>query len=505
MPRLRPPRFEPQRRAVAVLIAHLGPLASALAGQVAAAEPADSVVTRHQIEFGGQPVTYTAEAGRIAIRDVETGEPHGDMFFTAYRVPSVAARPVTFIWNGGPGADSSLLHFSAAGPKLLRDGQLVENSDTWLAASDLVLVDPIGTGFSRPTRASYADEFYSTRGDVASVTEFVRSWRLLHAAEDTPVILVGESWGAGRAAEVGYALEHRGIRVNGLVLISGGWALNKEYGSALLRSALRVVDMASAALFYGKTASELGRDRTAVRRAAERWVRSAYAPALARVDRLTDSERAAIARDLSRFTGVPVAAIDQRTLMISPREFREQLLKGEGKQPYIFDLRISSPQPQMRGGAAILHYLRDELAYRTDLPYLGIEPMTLGYAPSGAYPQSVNARWNYATAEVTPAQLKAAMEAASKSGAGPPQLGPPLPATEEALELNPRMKVLVAAGMYDGFQPCASGAETEAQLPPRLGAAITFKCYIGGHAMYLDEPARHELSRDIQALIAGAR
>jgi len=489
-------------RSLAVLLVSM---ANLVTGQVAGADPPESVVTHHEIELGGRKVAYTAEAGRIAIRDVETAEPHGYMFFTAYRVPTDIPRPVTFIWNGGPGADSSLLHFSAAGPWLVHGDHLSENPQTWLAASDLVLVDPIGTGFSRPTRASYAAEFYNTRGDVASVTEFVRSWRLLHAAEDTPVFLVGESWGAGRAAAVGYALEHRGIRVNGLVLISGGWALNTEYGSALLRNALRVVDMASAALFYGKTARQLGTDRTAVRRAAERWVRGTYAPALERLGRLTDSERSSIARGLSSFTGIPVAQIDQRTLTISPRQFRALLLKDEGKEPYIFDLRVSGGAPREAGAQVILRYLRQELAYRTDLPYIGLEPLTQGFAPNGVYPQEVNERWSYATADVTPEQLKAAIQQASREGSGPPHLGPPLPATEEAIALDPRMRVLVAAGMYDGFQPCAAGAETEAQLPPKLRAAITFKCYIGGHAMYLDEPARIELSQDVKALIARAR
>ena len=99
-------------------------------------------------------------------------------------------------------------------------------------------MDPIGTGFSRPAKPEYGEEFYGTVGDVNSVTEFIRAWRLLHGVEDAPVFLAGESWGAGRAAHVGYALEKRGITVNGLVLISGGWGLNKDYGAAQLRSAV---------------------------------------------------------------------------------------------------------------------------------------------------------------------------------------------------------------------------------------------------------------------------
>jgi carboxypeptidase C (cathepsin A) len=165
---------------------------AALTGIVPAlvrAQPAEPVVTRHELKLPGGTLAYTAEAGRIAIRDVETGEPHGYMFYTAYRATAHegAHRPVTFIWNGGPGADSALLHFSMTGPMLAHAGALVPNPDTWLTFGDLVLVDPIGTGYSRPTEAQYGAEFYSTRGDVASVTEFVRCWRLLHAAPEPGV------------------------------------------------------------------------------------------------------------------------------------------------------------------------------------------------------------------------------------------------------------------------------------------------------------------------------
>ena len=462
------------------------------------------VVTQHQSQMGGKLLKYTAEVGRIAICDVETGEPHGYMFYTAYRIPSPGApRPVAFVWNGGPGADSALLHFSVVGPKLAQGGHLVDNPDSWLPATDLVLVDPIGTGFSRPVKAEYGAEFYGTVGDVASVAEFVRAWRLVHGAEDAPVFLAGESWGAGRAAHVGYALEKRGVTVNGLVLLSGGWALNKEYGFPQLRSALQVVDMASTALYYGKTAPDLGKDVAAVRQAAETWVRETYAPALSRLEGLSDAERTAIAAQLSRFTGLPQELITRKTLPITPREFRTGLLKSQNKEPYIFDLRQTT-SPGNVDAPVILEYFRHDLGYHTSLPYIGLEEMGQGFAPSGTYPEPVNARWNYATAKITPEELKGAVEEAGKRGDGPPRLGPPLPGTEEALALNPRMKVLVAAGMYDSFLPCAAGAEIDRQLPSNLRQAITFKCYVGGHAMYKDASTRTDFSRDVKAMIEQA-
>ncbi|MBV9301059.1 MAG: hypothetical protein JOY53_02980, partial [Acidobacteriaceae bacterium] len=301
-------------------------------------EPA--VVTNHTLQIRGTALKYTAELGRIAIRNIETGEPHGYMFYAAYRVPSPRdPRPVTFLWNGGPGAPSTLLHFSVGGPKLLEDAQLIDNVDTWLAASDLVFVDPIGTGFSRPVKAAYDSEFYGTLGDVASVTEFVRAWGLLHNAETSPLFLVGESWGAGRAASVAYALEKRGVRINGLVLISGGWGLNRQLISPDLRSALEVVDMASTALYYQRTAADLGTEVGNVRRAAESWAREAYAPALSHPEKLSESERAAIVRQLSRFTGLAEQQIDRKTLVITPHQFRTGLLKQQGKELYVFDMR----------------------------------------------------------------------------------------------------------------------------------------------------------------------
>ena len=481
---------------------------AALTGIVPAlgrAQPAEPVLTRHELKLPSGTLTYTAEAGRIAIRDVETGEPHGYMFYTAYRATAHegAHRPVTFIWNGGPGADSALLHFSMTGPMLAHGAELVPNPDTWLTFSDLVLVDPIGTGYSRPTQTQYSAEFYGTRGDVASVTEFVRCWRLLHAAAAAPIFLVGESWGARRAASVGYALGTRGIPVAGMVLISGGWGLNREYVPASLERALQVIDMASTALFYGKTPPDLGKDPSEVRRTARDWVVQSYAPALARLSELSESERKALMSQLARFTGIAPERIDPKKLVISPRQFRTELLKSEGRELYQFDTRRSAP-PARESSHAILRYLREDLSYRTDLPYLGLEAITEGYAPLGTYPQSVNERWNYATEVLSPEQVKAALEAAQATGGGPPSLGAPLPATEEALALNAQMRILVAAGMYDAYLPCAAGAQTEASLPESLRAAIRFKCYGGGHAMYLDASVRTELTRDVKALLTAA-
>lgn len=483
-------------------------------GSAAYSAPTDELIsiTRHQIEANGKPLGYTAEAGRIAIRDVETGEPHGRMFYVAYRVPSPdKPRPVTFVWNGGPGANSATLHFKVVGPRRAEGAGLVDNAETWLSETDLVFVDPIGCGFSRPDRAEYAAEFYGTVGDTASVTEFIRSWCLLHDADDAPLLLVGESWGAPRAATVAYALEKRGIRVDGLVLISGGTGINKDYGPRELLRALHVADLSAAALYHGRIPPEPGKDPDAIRQAAEAWARRVYAPALAKAESLSDAERDAVIEQLARFTGLPAGQIDRKTLDITPRQFRTGLLKDQGKELQTFDMRRTvkaGSEAAVVGheaGPAILSYLRRDLGYRTDLPYVDLEPLEQGYPPSGKYPQDVNSRWNYATAEVSPDDLKAILEEAARRGSGPPRIGPPLPATEEAVTLNPRLKVLVASGIYDSYSTCAAYEEIPQYLPPALRQAITFTSYVGGHMMYADPPTRLRFSQDVKEMISAIR
>lgn len=479
------------------------PVANADARGSSFGEPV--VITHHDVQVAGKSLEYSAETGRVAIRNVETGEPHGFMFYIAYRVDGGKdSRPITFVWNGGPGANSALLHFEAAGPKRLENAELVDNEDTWLTATDLVFVDPIGTGFSRPAKPENGDEFYGTVGDVASVTEFVRAWRLLHAVEHVPVFLAGESWGAGRAGSVGYQLLERGIPVAGLVLISGGTGLNREIGSRTLRQALRTVDRVATARHYARIPDD-GSDSSA--RAAEAWVREVYAPSLDRAEQLTDTQKDAVVAGLARFTGMPTGLIDRGSLVIAPRAYREGLLQSSGQVLDVFDMRLLRETPDRTTEGAsrrqrILSYLRESLGYRTDLPYLNIESMESGYAPGGRYPDSVNARWDYSTAEVTPEEMEAAIQEAIRHGGGPPQIGPPLPSAAEAVLLDPGLKVLVAAGLYDSLNSCAANAEIARQLDGDLEQAYRFACYEGGHMMYRDELARQQLAHDIRELAA---
>jgi carboxypeptidase C (cathepsin A) len=462
------------------------------------------VTTHHQVLIKGRPVAYTAEAGRIAIRDVETGEPHAYMFYTAYRLPAIGGpRPVTFIWNGGPGWPSLPLHFEVAGPLRGEGDRLVDNEDTWLTDSDLVFVDPVGTGFSRATKPEYVKEFAIIVGDVMAETEFIRCWLLLHDADDAPVIVAGESYGSARTGRVGYALLKRQVDVGGLLLISGGTGLPAFENSRTVDWAMHVADMAVLALYNKKTPPELGSTPDSVRAATENWIHERYLPALSRIDSLSTAERNQIAMELANHTGLNPDRIDRAKLILSSQNWFGAI-SVNGKHPLVSDFRRSEPQINSWMPLAI-RYLRRELGYRTDLPYIGAdggETLDQGFAPSGKYPLSMNSRWVHSMVyDPTPEQLAKAKEDFAQAGMlGFPTVGT-MPSTADAILLNPKLKVLVAQGAYDPLGGCSINAEHARRLDSPFKGAVEFKCYEGGHMMYRDTPARTLFSNDVKALM----
>ena len=200
------------------------------------------------------------------------------MFFVSYTLDpgtSPRRRPLTFLWNGGPGSSSSLVHLLGFGPRRVRTGASpVDNQGTWLDFTDLVFVDPIGTGYSRPTKAEYGPEFYQTQGDAESVAEFIRVFRNRFEAWDSPVFLAGESYGVTRAAGVAAALERRGISVSGVVLI--GLALPLGQLSAELRTALMLPTYTATAHMNHKLPEDLQRDLQAALEASRTWATHDY-------------------------------------------------------------------------------------------------------------------------------------------------------------------------------------------------------------------------------------
>jgi len=381
---------------------------------VAVLAPAEAVYegivsTRHQVKVGQRTLTYTARAGMLPIRENETSEIHGWMFFVAYildPMPGDPVRPLTFLWNGGPGANSALVNLSGFGPKRINrivdqtrtsEGQVVleDNQTTWLDQTDLVFVDPIGTGFSRPTKKEFAAEFYNTLGDIASMAEFVRVYLTRYDAWDAPLLICGESYGVWRAAGVAEALVKNGRKVAGVILISGGIPVGPVL-SEEMRTALFLPTRTAAAYQHKKLPPDLQADLGRTLEKVEEWARTEYAPALSKRDKLSDSERRQVVGQLTRFTGLDASLIDVKTLIVGRQQFAEQLLRDRKQVLARYDTRqIASGATMWQDDQRLLinKYLRSTLQFKTDLAYEGIED---GFSPSSpGRGLSVGERWNY--------------------------------------------------------------------------------------------------------------
>jgi carboxypeptidase C (cathepsin A) len=449
-----------------------------------------AAVSQHEIHVAGKPLDYVAEAGTVAIRDEKTGAVRGHMFFTAYRVPG-GSRPVTFVWNGGPGANSTALHLEAFGPRRLVGSTFTDNDATLLPTTDLVFVDPIGTGFSRSADPSYDKEFYSTLGDFAATDQFIRTWLADRHAQAAAVYLVGESFGVWRAAATAELLEQHHQPVAGIVLISGGAGVGNDQLPRPLLTALRTPNRAATALFYGKLPSDLGNDVGPVVDAATTWAKNTYAPALEHVATLSDAQRDQVAGELARYTGLKPEQIDRHTLAVSPRAYLGALLKDQGKTLNTFDMRLTS-EPAT-DGEAVLSYFHHDLHYDTPLAYAGLDG-AVGAQTDPTLPKAgvINRNWNYNSGVIT-----AEVMAQAQAGEGPPGSQP---WALNAIKLDPKMRVLVAAGLYDSLNSCAANDVLRASL----AVNFTMKCYSGGHMMYRDELAREQLSADVKAFVSGA-
>lgn len=458
--------------------------------------PAESIVTtRHHVTLDGRRLDYTARAGRLPIRYNETGEVHAWVFFVAYTKDTAEpGRPLTFAWNGGPGSNAALIQLRGIGPRrFTASGALTDNEGTWLDRTDLVFVDPVGTGYSRVTRAEYGAEFYSTKGDAESIAEFIRVFRTRYGRWESPLFLAGESFGVVRAAGVAEVLARRAIPLEGVVLI--GLMAPLAPVPDHVANALHVPTWTAAAWYHRRLAPGLQRDSARAFAQSTAWATDTLAPALARRDSLPPEERARLVGQLAGYIGVPIAALDSAPLDLSYHRFARLLLRDRGDRLGHYDARLTAPVEKGSGpydpnadpslmnyfpADGVVRYLRDELGYRNDLFYTG--PFGGAWPPAEAVRGDwMSVRWKW-TRE----------EAASMSRPGQADLTLP-----RAMATNPRLRVFVTCGYYDLVCDVAVNDWIARQLPAELRSRVTVRPYTGGHAVYMDDVARLQLKRDV--------
>ncbi len=480
-------------------------------------------VTEHTMLVQGHSLRYRATAGYMPVQR-DSDKLIANIFFVAYerleggdansspnpqsaiRNPQSTVRPLTFAFNGGPGASAVWLHLGAFGPKravLANDGtalppsnQLVDNEQTWLEFTDLVFVDPVGTGFSRAAAGVDADQFYAVQKDMEVAAEFVRLFVTQYERWLSPQFLVGESYGAARAVGMARRLQDRyGLYISGLILLSSALNLGVisfDPGNDL-PYALSLPSYTAVAQYHGRLRERSPSDLERSLQRVQAWALGDYLAALAQGRRLPPAEAREIAGRLAEYTGLPEDMIIQNHLRIGTAGFAQGLLSREDRVLGLLDGRVTAPNIQLprRSGpqrrcasgidpslfivagplvATFSSYVRTELGFQTNRPYIFLS-------------DKANRSWNW----------------------GPGRQGyfNIAPTLAEVIGLDHRLRVFAAAGYYDLTTPYLSQEYVfnHLGLPPDLEQNLTFRRYHAGHQIYTSQDALRQLTDDVRTFM----
>ncbi|MEW5803567.1 MAG: peptidase S10 [bacterium] len=462
-------------------------------------------VTHHSLTINGQTHEYTATAGYLQIKE-KSDKPKADLFFVAYEMRNQkdrAARPVTFAFNGGPGASSVFLHLGALGPRrifLREEGRnatppyrLVDNEYTWLPFTDLVFIDPMGTGYSRPGPDVDPKQFYGLKEDVQSVGEFIRLYITQYKRWSSPKFIAGESYGTTRAAGLaGYLQDDLNIDLNGLVLISPALDFQTimfEPGNDLPYP-LFLPSYTAAAWYHKKLPPALqSSDLSTVLKEVEGWAMSEYTLALMKGAALPDANREQVIKKLAFYTALSPIYIRNHNLRPDQMDFIRELLRSEHRIIGLLDSRFEGTDPDpgreygkydpslflVSGpfGAVMNDYVRNDLKYINDLPYEVLN-------------EEVNRSWDWGSG------LHEGQGFANVTGT-----------LRRALSKNKYLKVFIASGYYDLTTPyfVTDYTVNHLGLDPVLQANVTAAYYDVGHQIYVHLPSLEKLTADVSAFV----
>jgi carboxypeptidase C (cathepsin A) len=460
--------------------------------------------TRHQITIGGQVVAYTAAAGTLVLKE-EDGTPKASVFYIAYTRDGEAdrsGRPLTFSFNGGPGSSSVWLHLGTFGPRrVLMDDEgwplpppyrLVDNDQSILDVTDLVFIDPVTTGYSRPAPEEDPKQFHGIEEDVEWVGEFIRLYTSRFQRWASPKFLVGESYGTTRAAGLaGFLQERHGMYLNGIMLVSS--ILNFQTARFDVGNDLPYIlflpTYTATAWYHQQLDGDLQQDLRATLDEVEEFARGEYAEALMLGDDLDAEAADRIVQQLARYTGLRPEYVRQTNMRILIHRFVKELLRDERRTVGRLDSRFSGTD---RNAATELYefdpsyaaiqgpftatlndYLRRELEFESDLPY---EILT-GRVRPWSYDDYQNRYVNVAET------------------------------LRQAMTRNPSLKIFVANGYYDLATPYFATEYTfkHMGLDPALRDQVSMGYYESGHMMYIHKPSLIQLKTDLAKFIRSAQ
>ncbi len=478
----------------------------AAAAQTAEAEIATAPVaeirkiTHHQGVIGGRPMAYTATAGTLTLRDND-GKPTLSMFYVAYAAGDGhdTGRPVTFLYNGGPGSSSLWLHMGSLAPMRVASDSpaathnapfaMVTNTDSLLDKSDLVFLDAPGAGFSRPLGETKLSAFWGTDQDIDAFARGIERYLTVNDRWNSPKFIFGESYGTTRSGGLAYRLQSDGVQLNGVVLLSS--ILN--YGRrdpGFDQELINYLPSYAAAAAYHHRLTSPPADLTAFLREVREFARGPYALALAKGQDLGADERTAIAQKLAAYTGLSPTYILQADLRVSPARFRKELLRDQRLTLGRYDARFTGQDTDAAGDtpeydpsdtgiagafvSAFHHYLTSDLGFTSNLAYrptfyqAGI-PWDFRHKPPGA-------RGDY---DINNADVALDLSAAMRQ--------------------NPHLLLYSLNGIYDFATPFF-GTEYDLahmQLDPPLTSRVRFAYYPSGHMVYLNPEALKTMKADL--------
>ncbi|MDR3704085.1 MAG: peptidase S10 [Candidatus Sulfopaludibacter sp.] len=499
------------------LLAQRGPGAptAPAAAEPTPVPPENSSVTEHELTLDGKALHYAATAGTLLIDDEEE-KPYGSIFYVAYTLAGVSdprTRPVTFLYNGGPGSASVPLHMASVGPMRVVTAspaasgpapyQLIPNQYSLLDKSDLVFVDAPGTGFSRPVGRATIRNFAGTDQDVQAFLKFIERYIGVNHRWNSPKFLFGESYGTTRSAALVDALESDGVAINGVVLMS---TILNYFTLAPGSDAVFIGNLptyAAIAEHYEKVQHK-GKDLAAFLNEVRAFARGPYAEALAQGHNLPAPQVDAIAAKLAGYTGLSQQFLKEANLRVSPVRFRKELMRDQRMILGRYDARFEGTDTDAAGenpgydpsgtgvsGAfvtAFHDYLDRELKYTSKETYF----------PHGP---NVNQMWDHT-------HRPPATGGAGGGQAAAPPLRDAYVAGDlaDAMRKDPNLKVFSVNGLFDLATPffITEFDLSHMELEPKLRQNIEFAYYPSGHMIYLNVDALKQLKTDLATFYAKA-
>jgi carboxypeptidase C (cathepsin A) len=472
-------------------------------------------VTKHTISIGGKSVSYTATVGEMIVNKPDE-KPGASMFYIAYTrndIQDTSKRPITFAFNGGPGSSSVWLHLGGLGPRRVAmddEGNstsppfgMTDNENSLIDVTDLVFIDPVSTGYSRPLPGENKSQFHGVQEDVASVGEFIRLFITKNKRWDSPKFVLGESYGTTRSAGLSGFLQGRthGMYLNGIILVSSvlDFSTIVFMPGNLMPYILFLPHYTATAWYHKKLPAELqGLPLEELVDKAKKFALEEYSVALLKGNDLPKNSYEEIAAKVAAFTGLSLDYIKQSNLRIRHDRFVKELLRDEFHTVGRLDSRFKGRDEDAAGenyefdpsSAAIQgsfstmlnYYLREELKYEKDIPYA---------IYGNVYP------WNFSQMPSDPSQMRRG------------SMGMGLNVAEilrRAMAENEHLQVFCCNGYYDGATPFFGTEYTFAQmgLNSEFKDRVKMGYYEAGHMMYIHKPSITKFKNDLAAFIEQA-